>query len=182
MNRTLTLRLLRLFCITLGIQFWFAASLQLAKASQKPQNTSEAEPASKANAPFAHGSVIHARTADGTDLAFVTSYTPSGERIGFGSARFPSPERALNELRRRAKRASKIISDEPYKDASGKSVGQRVVAQFAKTDQTPEHHAVIWTKDSNWYMVTARTLETALAQEKEFIIEEEKQREDRLPK
>jgi hypothetical protein len=164
-NQTSRLSLLYLLLISSLILLPATLPAEMPAMQQSKDNDRRAQrPAD----PFEHGMAGNATMADGTDLGFVLVDAPNGERVGIGTARFPSSEKAVKYLRQRAAGASKIISDQPYKDASGKIVGQRVIAQFSKTAKAPEHHAVIWTSGPEWHMITAKSLETVLTQEKKF--------------
>lgn len=59
--------------------------------------------------------------------------------------------------------ATKIIEGKPCKDGSGRVVGYRVIAYFAKTDK---NYAVSWTNDRQLYWLWSKNLENALAEEK----------------
>lgn len=111
--------------------------------------------------------VFNGRASDGTMLGMSSFCTADGQ---YGGGRtsgiFANPQAAQKEMGKWIARATKIIEEKPYKNGSGKVVGYRAIAYFAKTDKTGEYHAVSWTTDRQFYWLWSKNLETALAEEK----------------
>jgi hypothetical protein len=93
---------------------------------------------------------------------------------------------ALKRLRRKWGKwidgATKIIEGKACKDGSGKVVGYRVIAYFAKTDKTDEYNAVAWTNDRQFYWLWSKNLETALTEEKRINTANASEQEIARPK
>ena len=132
--------------------------------------------------PFKGGFLGNGRAADGTMLGLASFDTPSGERVGVTTARFRSPKAARENLQAWTASAAKIIHEGPYKDTSGRVVGYRVIAQFAKTERQTEYHVVTWTSGREFYWVASNSLETVLAEEKDLVAGKNNGRPSESPK
>ena len=136
----------------------------LSLSSQDKQGDQHSSP----NAPESCGRyVFDGRASDGTMLG-MSSFCTSDGRHGGGrtSGIFPSPQAAQKEMGKWIAEATRIIEGKACKDGSGKIVGYRVIAYFAKTDKTDEYHVVSWTNDRQFYWLWSKNLEAALAEEK----------------
>ncbi|HEX3092236.1 MAG TPA: hypothetical protein VHW72_06415 [Candidatus Angelobacter sp.] len=133
-----------------------------------PSQDKQADQHSPPNAADSCGRyVFDGRASDGTMLG-MSSFCTSDGQYGGGrtSGIFASPQAAQKEMRKWIARATKIIEEKPYKNGSGKIVGYRAIAYFAKTDKTDEYHAVSWTNDRQFYWLWSMNLKNALAEEK----------------
>jgi predicted RecA/RadA family phage recombinase len=136
------------------------------------------------NAPESCGRyVFDGRASDGTMLG-MSSFCTSDGRYGGGrtSGIFPSPQAAQKEMGKWIDGATKIIEGKACKDGSGKVVGYRVIAYFAKTDKTDEYNAVAWTNDRQFYWLWSKNLETALTEEKRINTANASEQEIARPK
>jgi hypothetical protein len=152
----------------------------LSLSSQDKQTDQHSSP----NAPESCGQyVFDGRASDGTVLGMSSFCTADG-RYGGGRASgiFPSFRVAQKEMGKWIARATKIIEGKPCKDGSGKIVGYRVIAYFAKTDKTDEYHAVSWTNDRQFYWLWSKNLENALAEEKRISTANDSEQKITRPK
>ena len=111
--------------------------------------------------------VFDGRASDGTMLGMSGFCSADGRHLGGrASGIFADPQAAQKEMGKWIAGATRIIEGKACKDGSGKIVGYRVIAYFAKTDKTDEYHVVAWTNDRQFYWLWSKNLEDALAEEK----------------
>jgi predicted RecA/RadA family phage recombinase len=108
-----------------------------------PRQDKQADQHSSSTAKSCGRYVFDGRASDGTMLG-MSSFCTSDGQYGGGrtSGIFASPQAARKEMRKWIVRAARIIEEKPYKNGSGKVVGFRAIAYFAKTDKTDEYHPV----------------------------------------
>jgi predicted RecA/RadA family phage recombinase len=149
--------------------------------------SSQDKQADQHSSPDAHEScgryVFNGRASDGTMLG-MSSFCTSDGRYGGGrtSGIFSSPQAAQKEMGKWIAGATKIIEGKACKDGSGKVVGYRVIAYFAKTDKTDEYNAVAWTNDRQFYWLWSKNLENALTEEKRINTANASEQEIARPK
>lgn len=115
---------------------------------------------------FKAGVVLDGKTEDGIRFSNQLYKSSDCLQIIKTIKLFNSPTHAYEELQRELKKASTIIDRGPELNDNGQQVGERAVLQFAAEGQGHAHAEVIWNENSEFYSITAYSLQHALEFEK----------------
>ena len=79
-----------------------------------------------------------------------------------------SPEGAERELKKRIKKAIKIVSQELVFDKAGHQVGEKIVVLFSPGDPDNSASSLLWTENDELFQVESSSLQNILEYRKDF--------------
>ena len=100
--------------------------------------------------------------------SFFTLISSDGMKFTKWSTDYETPERANAHLQRKLSKALEIVSREPTEDASGRRVGETVVARFAATNHDAGPASLLWTAGSELFQVDSSSIQNILQYRKDF--------------
>jgi hypothetical protein len=104
----------------------------------------------------------HGQAGDGTDLSIRVCMSSDGTKVTIAHGFFKSMAAAKTELERQLRQGGKVLERGPRTNASGKVVGQRVIAQFSATDVLPDRAAILFTDGRDYYEISSSSMVLAV--------------------
>lgn len=111
---------------------------------------------------------VKGTTKDGVPYSAQIYESPDGVTVSVTRENRDSAASAAKVLQKRIKAAVEIIERGPKLDETGRRVGERVVATFAKSDSSGNEVEVLWTNGGQLYYIQSTSLPVALEFEKKF--------------
>ena len=159
--RRISLRLaVALLTFTAGVvavALWF--SIQTHRPQSETQGIHTPQAALEPTEPFTRVGHMSAMTLDHGCVNSETYTAADGTLLSFSREDYGSLARAAKELRRKIKRAQRVVERTPVNDETGRQTGERVVVLWGEDGARA---SVLWTRDSESFSISADSLERAL--------------------
>jgi len=104
--------------------------------------------------------------ADGTQFSFITYVAADCVSVSITYGEFQSPDSAEAELKRRIRKALRVVEQGPNKDLFGTTIGHRSVILLSEKNGVPTMAAVIRTEGNKYSEISSSSLGLALSVEK----------------